>query len=143
MYGAVLSWATATRPEPTWPEPSPLVWLNQGRCAGAFACVRTQTLCLPASVLISSISSRALLESPPGAGVFIVTVAMTFSSAKPAILDPYPVCPNRCCLIQGRRFRSGYSCPRKFASAGVDLGQRGVVHGLARKSWIALVNACG
>jgi hypothetical protein len=32
---------------------------------------------LPASALISSISSRALFESPPGAGAFIVT-AMTF-----------------------------------------------------------------
>ena len=66
--GSVFIWATATRPEASCPEPSPLVWLNQGRCAGAFACVRTQTLCLPASALIASISSRALLESPPGAG---------------------------------------------------------------------------
>src|SRR6516162_8391285 len=142
MYGAVLSWATATRPEPTCPLPAPSVWLNHGRCAGAFACVRTQTLCLPASVLISSISSRALLESPPGAGVFIVTVAMTFSSANPEILDPDAVCPNGSCLIQGRRFRPGYSCPGKFASAELDLGQRCVVHALARKSWIALVKAC-
>jgi hypothetical protein len=30
-------------------------------------------------VLMASINSRALLESPPGAGAFIVTVAMTFS----------------------------------------------------------------
>jgi hypothetical protein len=29
--------------------------------------------------LMASINSRALLESPPGAGAFIVTVAMTFS----------------------------------------------------------------
>src|SRR5262249_34019595 len=85
MWGAVFIWLTATRPEASWPEPSPLVWLNHGRWAGAFACVRTQTLCLPASALISSISSRALLESPPGAGAFIVTVAMTFSPAEPEI----------------------------------------------------------
>jgi hypothetical protein len=29
--------------------------------------------------LMASINSRALLESPPGAGAFIVTVAMGFS----------------------------------------------------------------
>src|SRR5712691_9028905 len=81
MWGAVLSCAAATRPEASCPLPAPSVWLNQGRCAGAFACVRTQTLCLPASALIASISSRALLASPPGAGAFIVTVAMTFSPA--------------------------------------------------------------
>ena len=81
MCGAVFNCATATRPLASWPLPAPSVWLNHGRCAGAFACVRTQTLCLPASVLIASINSRALLESPPGAGAFIVTVAMTFSPA--------------------------------------------------------------
>ena len=79
MCGAVFICATATRPVASCPLPAPSVWLNQGRCAGAFAWVRTQTLCLPASALIASISSRALLESPPGAGAFIVAVAMTFS----------------------------------------------------------------
>jgi hypothetical protein len=38
---------------------------------------------LPASALISSINSRALFESPPGAGAFMVT-AMAFSPANPA-----------------------------------------------------------
>ena len=46
--------------------PSPPVSVNQGRCAGAFAWVRTQTLSLAASALISSINSRALLESAAG-----------------------------------------------------------------------------
>src|ERR1700691_3320350 len=76
MNGVVFIWLTATRPLASWPDPSPLVSLNHGRWAGALACVRTQTLCLPASVLIASINSRALLESPAGAGAFIVTVAM-------------------------------------------------------------------
>src|SRR5579864_5492183 len=78
MSGAVFIWLTATRPLPSWPEPSPLVSLNHGRCAGALAWVRIQTLCLPASVLMASINSRALLESPAGAGAFIVTVAISF-----------------------------------------------------------------
>src|SRR5262245_42556710 len=121
MYGWVLSWATATRPEATWPDPSPLVSLNQGRCAGALAWVRTQTLCLPASALISSISSRALFESPPGAGAFIVT-AMTFSPADPANSSAANM-PNGRDFIQGRRFQPGYSCPGKFASGGLDLDQ--------------------
>jgi hypothetical protein len=34
---------------------------------------------LPASALISSISSRALFESPAGAGAFIVTAIDVFS----------------------------------------------------------------
>src|SRR3981189_1148653 len=89
MCGAVFICATATRPEASSPEPSPPVWLNQGRWAGAFACVRTQTLCLPASALIFSMSSRALLESPAGAGAFIVTVAMTFSPAVLKFLGQY------------------------------------------------------
>src|SRR5579864_7784431 len=76
MYGWVFNWATATRPLASWPEPSPLVSLNHGRCAGALAWVRTQMLCLAASVLMASIISRALLDSPPGAGAFIVTVAI-------------------------------------------------------------------
>src|ERR1700691_3864909 len=79
MKGVVFIWLTATRPVASWPEPSPLVSLNHGFCAGELACVRTQMLCLPASVLMASINSRALLESPPGAGAFIVTVAMTYS----------------------------------------------------------------
>src|SRR5262245_39204004 len=120
MYGWVLSWATATRPEATWPDPSPLVSLNHGRCAGALAWVRTQTLCLPASALISSISSRALFESPPGAGAFIVT-AMTFllqsSNSSAATM------PSGCDFIPGRRFQPAYSCPRKFASTDLDPGQ--------------------
>src|SRR6266511_4221951 len=91
MWGAVFIWLAATRPEASCPEPSPLVWLNQGRWAGAFACVRTQTLCLPASALIASISSRALLESPAGAGVFIVT-AMGFSPADPEVSIPCNSC---------------------------------------------------
>src|SRR5271169_6402565 len=78
MCGRVFIWLTATRPVASWPEPSPEVSLNHGFCAGALACVRTQTLCLPASVLMASINSRALLDSPAGAGAFIVTVAMTF-----------------------------------------------------------------
>src|SRR6516225_8571201 len=79
MNGAVFIWLTATRPVASWPEPSPDVSLNHGRCAGALAWVRIQTLCLPASVLMASIISRALLDSPPGAGAFIVAVAMGFS----------------------------------------------------------------
>src|ERR1700738_1675034 len=67
MCGSVFIWFAATRPEASCPLPSPLVSLNQGRCAGAFAWVRTQILCLPASALIASIISRALLESPGGA----------------------------------------------------------------------------
>src|SRR5712691_10093095 len=99
MWGAVLSCAAATRPEASCPLPAPSVWLNQGRCAGAFAWVRTQTLCLPASALIASISSRALLESPPGAGAFIVAVAMTFSPAK--FLDPCGQYAQRTLLYPG------------------------------------------
>src|ERR1051326_625787 len=74
--GSVFIWLAATRPLASWPEPSPLVSLNHGRCAGALAWVRTQMLCSAASVLMASISSRALLDSPPGAGAFIVTVAI-------------------------------------------------------------------
>src|SRR5580704_17307249 len=79
MNGTVFIWLTATRPVASWPEPSPEVSLNHGFCAGALAWVRIQTLCLPASVLMASIISRALLDSPPGAGAFIVAVAMGFS----------------------------------------------------------------
>ena len=54
------------------PRPSPPVWLNQGRCAGAFAWVRTQTWCLAASVLIASIISRALWRAR-GRGLLVGT----------------------------------------------------------------------
>src|ERR1700761_7783639 len=90
MKGAVFIWLTATRPVASWPEPSPEVSLNHGFCAGALAWVRIQTLCLPASVLMASINSRALLESPPGAGAFIVTVAMGFSPVRTGRLHPFP-----------------------------------------------------
>jgi hypothetical protein len=40
-------------------------------------------------VLMASISSRALLESPPGAGAFIVTVAMGFSPLRTGRLRPF------------------------------------------------------
>src|SRR5262249_18527933 len=72
---AVLSWFAATRPVAICPAPdTPPVSVNQGRCAGAFICVRTQTKDLPASALSCSIISRALMESagrPPCCDVFI------------------------------------------------------------------------
>src|ERR1700692_2839592 len=89
MCGAVFIWVTATRPVASCPEPSPEVSLNHGFCAGALAWVRTQTLCLPASVLMASINSRALLERPAGAGAFIVTVAMGFSPQVAGRLRPF------------------------------------------------------
>src|SRR5580693_6225474 len=92
MNGAVFIWLTATRPVASWPEPSPEVSLNHGFCAGALAWVRTQTLCLPASVLMASINSRALLDSPAGAGAFIVTVAMAFLLKKTGRSRPYLQC---------------------------------------------------
>src|SRR5205814_10599758 len=49
--GSVFIWLAATRPEASCPLPSPLVWLNHARCAGALAWVRTQTWCLAASEL--------------------------------------------------------------------------------------------
>src|SRR5262245_18512061 len=121
MYGWVLSWATATRPEATWPDPSPLVSLNHGRCAGALAWVRTQTLCLPASELISFISSRALFGCPAGAGAFIVT-AMTFSPADSATCLATNMAHGRE-YIPGRRLRPAHSCTGKFASGGFDPGR--------------------
>src|SRR5262249_22155821 len=75
-WGSVLSWAAATRPEASSPPPSPLVWLNQGRWAGAFACVRTHTWCLAASVLMASIISRALLDKPAGAFTWVAAAAV-------------------------------------------------------------------
>jgi hypothetical protein len=41
--------------------------------------------------LMASINSRALLESPPGAGAFIVTVAMGFSPLRGDRGDRGPV----------------------------------------------------
>jgi hypothetical protein len=78
----------ATRPEASCPLPSPLVALNHGRWAGAFAWVRIQTLCLAASTLMASIISRALLES----GTCFVCVAaaaavMTFSPRDLALMS--------------------------------------------------------
>jgi len=78
----------ATRPEASCPLPSPLVALNHGRWAGAFAWVRTQTLCLAASTLMASIISRALLES--GTCFFCVAAAaavMTFSPRDLALMS--------------------------------------------------------
>src|SRR5262249_32756787 len=80
MWGIVFIWLAATRPDASCPLPSPLVALNHGRWAGAFAWVRTQTWCLAASTLMASIISRALLES--GTCFFCVaaaTAVMTFS----------------------------------------------------------------
>src|SRR5215831_21089962 len=93
MYGMVFIWATATRPDASCPLPSPLVSLNQGRCAGALAWVRTHTWCLAASTLIDSIIWRALLES--GACLFVAAAAavMTFS-------------PESCLDLASRRARS-------------------------------------
>src|SRR5262245_25758233 len=134
MCGWVFICATATRPEASWPEPSPLVWLNHGRCAGAFAWVRTQTLCLPASALIASISSRALLESPPGAGAFIVT-AIAFSpgdSGVSALLACKTNMPNPGRVIQSGSCRPGMAVlaslqPRRLIE--VNARQRGPVSG--------------
>src|SRR5215471_12248623 len=86
MWGIVFIWLAATRPEASCPLPSPLVALNHGRWAGAFAWVRTQTLCLAASTLMASIISRALLEN--GTCFFCVAAAaavMTFSPCNPAV----------------------------------------------------------
>src|SRR5215813_6579437 len=86
MQGSVFIWLAATRPEASCPLPSPLVALNHGRWAGAFAWVRTQTLCLAASTLMASIISRALLES--GTCFFCVAAAaavMTFSPCDLAV----------------------------------------------------------
>src|SRR5580658_2774576 len=105
MNGVVFIWLTATRPLASWPDPSPLVSLNHGRCAGALACVRTQTLCLPASVLMASINSRALLERPAGAGAFIVTVAIMISPLKQGDCVPLdPVGPDCVGRSQFRAF---------------------------------------
>src|ERR1700722_10838491 len=90
MKGVVFIWLTATRPVASWPEPSPLVSLNQDFWAGALAWVRIHTLCFPASVLMASINSRALLESPAGAGAFIVTVDMAFLLLERANLVSLP-----------------------------------------------------
>jgi hypothetical protein len=38
---------------------------------------------------MASINSRALLESPAGAGAFIVTVAMRFSPCRTGLSRPY------------------------------------------------------
>src|SRR5580704_1583087 len=63
-WAAVLSWLAATRPLAIWPAPlTPPLSVNQGRCAGEFIWVRTQTKDFAASVLSCSIISRALLES--------------------------------------------------------------------------------
>src|SRR5580704_19448617 len=63
-WAAVLSWLAATRPLAIWPAPlTPPLSVNQGRWAGEFIWVRTQTKDFAASVLSCSISSRALLES--------------------------------------------------------------------------------
>src|ERR1700685_2224022 len=105
MNGTVFIWLTATRPVASWPEPSPEVSLNHGFCAGALAWVRTQTLCLPASVLMASINSPALLESPPGAGAFIVTVAMTFSPQIAGAGAPMAMRPGPC--GEGQAFAAG------------------------------------
>src|SRR5262245_49098902 len=148
MCGWVFICATATRPEASCPEPSPLVWLNHGRCAGAFAWVRTQTLCLPASALIASISSRALLESPPGAGAFIVT-AMTFLLMIRALrpffrVDQYAQPGAR---YPERVVPAGYGWPGKFAASRFDRGQcpdsLGPRQAALRKSAIARVKPCG
>src|SRR5260370_4515132 len=116
IWGAVFIWLTATRPVASWPEPSTEVSLNHGFCAGAFAWVRTQTLCLPASVLMASINARALLESPPGAGAFIVTVAMGFSPVRTGLLRPFArgiVAQTGVC--KGVRAASGEACPTEKA----------------------------
>src|ERR1700692_3494017 len=117
MCGAVFIWLTATRPVASWPEPSPEVSLNHGRCAGALAWVRTQTLCLPASVLMASINSRALLESPPGAGAFIVAVAMGFSPVRTGRLRPFGNGPGAMARCQFQAFAGGIVAWPRFAKA--------------------------
>src|ERR1700738_5498939 len=106
MRGSVFIWFAATRPEAGCPLPSPLVSLNQGRCAGAFACVRTHTWCLPASALIASIISRALLDRPAGAFFCVLAAAavLAYFSCRMGSLALFAseiLCPKRECPIQG------------------------------------------
>src|SRR5262249_5801692 len=92
------------------------VSLNHGRCAGALAWVRTQILCLAASPLMASINSRALLESPPGAGAFIVTVAMRFlprARAIASLIGPLPEGIMFQRFIERRALRTAQHAPLK------------------------------
>src|ERR1700729_160246 len=118
-------------------------------------------LCLPASVLMASINSRALFESPPGAGAFIVTVAMTFlleSGALATLLRcglrisaSYPSIPGLCARYSGspgRLQRPGAmrAPPKRHSGTGANLigiDEEPVHQPVAMKSGMAFVTSAG
>jgi hypothetical protein len=62
---------------------------------------------------MASINSRALLESPAGAGAFIVTVAMGFSPQVAGRSRPFGVRPEAVGKMQFQAFAGGIvACPR-------------------------------